>query len=295
LSPFSIAQYEPAHRDDYLRLLDDAWGDAALSGDEFDWWFARNPAGSLMSVARTNGRVVGVASHSLYRMVLEGEERPATFSVHATTDPSARGKGIFPALERRHEEQAEARGAAVVLAFASKPTEPIFLGPLGWTEVGRLRIWARPLPGVLRPRSRAEPVDRFAFEGDAAASWPNHIVRDAEYLNWRYLDSPRGYLAFAHGGGYAVLGHKRHRGVPIALVADLVGEPRPLLRACIAAARPGTRAVFAVPPPEQRAAYASLGFAPSPQSLHFMGKPLAGTLNPDPRAWRFTLGDTDFF
>jgi hypothetical protein len=81
----------------------------------------------------------------------------------------------------------------------------------------------------------------------------------------------------------------------MALGADLVGEPRPLLRACIAAARPGTRAVFAVPPPEQRAAYASLGFAPSPQSLHFMGKPLAGTLNPDPRAWRFTLGDTDFF
>ena len=292
---YELAQYEPAHRDDYLRLLDDAWGDAALSGDEFDWWFSRNPAGSLMSVARTNGRVVGVASHSLYRMVLEGEERPATFSVHATTDPSVRGQGIFPALERRHEEQAEARGAAVVLAFASKPTEPIFLGPLGWTEVGRLRIWARPLPGVLRPRSRAEPVERFGFEGDAAASWPNHIVRDAEYLNWRYLDSPRGYRAFAYGDGYAVLGHKRHRGVPIALVADLVGEPGPLLRACIAAARPGTRAVFAVPAPEQRAAYASLGFVPSPQSLHFMGKPLAGTLDPDPRAWRFTLGDTDFF
>ena len=292
---YELAQYEPAHRDDYLRLLRDAWGDAALSGDEFDWWFARNPAGSLMSVARTDGRVVGVASHSLYRMVLEGEERLATFSVHATTDDSARGQGIFPALERRHEEEAQARGAAVVLAFASKPTAPIFLGPLGWTEVGRLRIWARPLPGVLRPRSRAEPVERFAFEGDAAATWPNHIVRDAAYLNWRYLESPRGYRAFAYGDGYAVLGHKRHRGVPIALVADLVGEPRPLLQACLTGAARGSRAVFALPAPEHRAAYASLGFVPSPLSLHFMGKPLAGRLNPDPRAWRFTLGDTDFF
>jgi GNAT superfamily N-acetyltransferase len=292
---YELAPYEPAHRDDYLRLLGDAWGDQALTGDEFDWWFARNPAGSLMSVARTDGRVIGVASHSLYRMALEREERLATFSVHATTDDSARGQGIFPALERRHEEQAEARGAAVVLAFASKPTEPIFLGPLGWTEVGRLRIWARPLPGVLRPRSRAEPLDRFEFAGDGAASWPNHIVRDAEYLNWRYLDSPRGYRAFAHADGYAVLGHKRHRGTPIALVADLVGEPRPLLQACLSAARTGSRAVFAVPAPEHRAAYAALGFVPSPLSLHFMGKPLAGRLNPDPRAWRFTLGDTDFF
>ena len=226
---------------------------------------------------------------------VERRRRTSSQITRATTDDSARGQGIFPALERRHEEQAEARGAAVVLAFASKPTEPIFLGPLGWTEVGRLRIWARPLPGVLRPRSRAEPVDRFAFARDAASSWPNHVVRDADYLNWRYLDSPRGYRAFAYGEGYSVLGHKRHRGVPIALVADLAGEPRPLLKACVAAARPGTRAVFAVPAPEHRATYAALGFVPSPLSLHFMGKPLAGSLNPDPRAWRFTLGDTDFF
>src|ERR671935_62437 len=168
MAHFTIAPYEPAQRDEYLRLLRDAWGDQALSGDEFDWWFTRNPAGSLMSVARTDRRVIGVASHSLYRMVLEGEERLATFSVHATTDDSARGQGIFPALELRHEEQAEARGAAVVLAFASKPTAPIFLGPLGWTEVGRLRIWARPLPGLLRPKRGADLIERFTFDRDAA-------------------------------------------------------------------------------------------------------------------------------
>jgi hypothetical protein len=30
-------------------------------------------------------------------------------------------------------------------------------------------------------------------------------------------------------------------------------------------------------------------------TLHFMGKPLAGELDTDAGAWRFTLGDTDFF
>ena len=290
---YELAQYEPAHRDDYLRLLDDAWGDAALSGDEFDWWFSRNPAGSLMSIARTNGRVIGVASHSLYRMVLEGDERSATFSVHATTDPSARGQGIFPALEQRHEEQAEARGAAVVLAFASKPTEPIFLGPLGWTEVGRLRIWARPLPGLLRPRSDAEPVDRFAFEGDAAASWPNHVIRDDEYLRWRYLASPRGYEMVASDDGYAVVWPaKRHKGRAISVVADHVGSAD-LLRDARGLAQ--ARLQFALPAPDQHADYLKAGFLPTPQTLNFMGKALAGRLNTDPRAWRFTLGDTDFF
>src|SRR5438128_284760 len=237
---YELASYEPVQREDYLRLLREAWGDAAMSGAEFDWWFDRNPAGSLMSVARGNGRIVGVAAHSLYRMVLDREERLATFSVHATTDASARGAGIFPALERRHEQEAEDRGAAVVLAFASKPTAPIFLGPLGWTEVGRLRIWARPAPALLRPRVAVEPVERFGHQGDAAAAWPNHVIRDAAYLNWRYVESPKGYRAFRSEDGYAVLGHKRHRGTPIALVADLVADdPRPLLRACLAESRPG--------------------------------------------------------
>jgi len=295
VSGYELAAYEPAHRSEYLRLLREAWGDAAMSGAEFDWWFGGNPAGSRMSVARDDGRVIGVAGHSLYRMVLAGEERSATFSVHATTDESARGRGIFPALERRHETEAQEHGAEVVLAFASKPTAPIFLGPLGWTEVGRLRLWARPLPRLMRPRRRSERVERFDFAGDVAADWPNHVVRDAPYLNWRYLDSPRGYEAFRAGEGYAVLGHKVHRGVPVALVADLVGEPGPLLKACLAAVRPGARALIGLPAPEHRPAYASLGFLPTPMSLNFMGKALAGELETDPRRWRFTLGDTDFF
>jgi GNAT superfamily N-acetyltransferase len=295
MSGYELAAYEPAQRDDYLRLLHDAWGDAALSGDEFDWWFSRNPEGSLMSVARDDGRVIGVASHSLYRMALAGGQRPATFSVHATTDPVARGRGIFVGLERKHEEEAKARGAAVVLAFASAPTAPLFLGPLGWTHVGKFRIWARPLPRASLRRGRAEPIQRFEFDGDAASGWTNHIVRDAAYLNWRYLDSPRDYVAYRTGGGYAVLGHKRHRGHPIALVADLVGPVRALLRACVAGVKPGTRALFGLPGPGEAAAYASCGFVPTPMSLDFMGKPLAGELDSDPRSWRFTLGDTDFF
>ena len=288
---YELASYQPAQRDDYLRLLHDAWGDDALSGAEFDWWFARNPAGSLMSVARDDGRVLGVASHSLYRMVLGGEERLASFSVHATTDPAARGRGIFVALERKHEQEAQERGVVVVLAFASAPTAPLFLGPLGWQEIGRLRIWARPLPAGGRD---AQEIDRFEG-GDIAAGWPNHIVRDAAYLNWRYLDSPRDYAAYRVRDGYAVLGHKRHRGRQVALVADLAGPVRPLLRACIGGVRPGTRLLFGLPGPGEAAAYLSCGFVPTPRTLNFMGKPLAGSLDTDPRAWRMTLGDTDFF
>src|SRR5262249_34666744 len=183
----------------------------------------------------------------------------------------------------------------VVLAFASAPTAPLFLGPLGWTAIGRPRIWARPLPRMSLGRGRPDEVQRYAFDGDAAATWPNHIVRDAPYLNCRSLASPRDYVAYTRDGGYAVLGHKRHRGQPIALIADLVGPVRSLVRSCLAGVKPGTRALFGLPGPGEQAAYASCGFVPTPMTLNFMGKALAGDLDTDPSHWRFTLGDTDFF
>jgi GNAT superfamily N-acetyltransferase len=294
VSPYELSAYEPEHEDDYLGLLREAWGPGSMARDEFEWWFDRNPAGSLRSVALSGGRVVGVAAHSLFQMVLEGEERVASFSVHATTHESARGQGIFAALEAKHEREAAERGVAVVLAFASGPTAPIFLGPLGWSEIGRLRVWARP---VLRGQRRERDPRTPQLSGDAAAAWPNHVVRDAQYVAWRYLDSPRPYETIVSERGYAVLWPaKLHRGRTIAVLADLVApedEARGLVRR--AAARAGSRVLFALPAPEQRALFASLGFVPTPSTLRLLGKPLAGTLTSDPRSWRFTLGDTDFF
>ena len=290
MSTFEVATYEPQHRDDYLRLLREAWGEAAaMSGEEFDWWFDGNPAGSLRSVALMDGRVVGVAAHSLYRMVLGGEEQTASFSVHATTDAVARGRGIFVELERKHEREAAERGVACVLAFASAPTAPLFLGPLGWTEIAKLRVWARPVS----KKVSGEAVATLAVGGDAGASWPNHVIRDAEYLEWRYLESPRGYEAVRSDSGYAVVWPaKRHKGRTVAVLADLVGS-NALLREAVRRSR--ARWLFALPSPEQRRAFLAAGFLPTPQTLNFMGKALAGDLNTDPRAWRVTLGDTDFF
>src|SRR5690349_5308489 len=74
-SGFELVPYEPGHRDDYLGLLREAWGPGSMTPEHFDWWFGRNPAGSLMSVAQRDGKVVGVAAHSLFRMVLGGERR----------------------------------------------------------------------------------------------------------------------------------------------------------------------------------------------------------------------------
>jgi Acetyltransferase (GNAT) domain len=320
VSPFDIVAYEPGNREEYLRLLRETRGGVGLSSDEFDWWFGGNPTPPrLMAVAKENGNVLGVASHTPYRMRIGGSERLVTFSVHAGTEPAARGRGIFRELELRNEDEARAAGAVAVLAFASSSTQWIFLGPLGWQEVGRLHVWARPLRprAVLGRRAPAstESLTRFGAETDkayqaAAARYGNHVVRDSEYLDWRYGASPWGYRSFGlrRGGdvvGFATVREKRQRGRLISVLGDLVAPPgsfrdtRTLLRRAIAETSPESVALFALPARDraQRRAFASLGFVPTWIKLHFVGKALADgfTLPLDPAAWHFSLGDTDFF
>jgi hypothetical protein len=143
---------------------------------------------------------------------------------------------------------------------------------------------------------RAAPGARsLEVDGDAAAGWPNHVVRDNAQLAWRYLDSPRGYVAVRSGDGYAVVRPaKSHRKRTIAVVADLAGsDVHGLLLRAARLAR--ARVLFALPALGQQAAFLRAGFLPTNRRLHFMGRALAGRLDTDPAAWRFTLGDTDFF
>jgi GNAT superfamily N-acetyltransferase len=299
---FELEPFDASRRDDYLGLLGEAWGGEALGGETFDWWYDGNPAGSMRSVALRDGEVVGAAGHSLHRFVVDGRQRLAQYSVHAVTAPAARGLGIFQALELRHEEQGRDWGSTAVLGFASPPTHGIFLARLGWTQIDRTRVWAKPLP--IGRRTGTQPVERFAERHDAAYAvvaprLRNHVVRDSRYLNWRYVDSPRRYrLLEAESGGFAVVGFTKRRGITLGLVMELVSEPADaaaLVRGSVAAAR-GSAALLAVPSPSlPRARLARHGFVPTPYRLDFMGKGLAEPLDARPKAWSFSFGDTDFF
>ena len=144
----------------------------------------------------------------------------------------------------------------------------------------------------------------------AAAGYGSHFSRDAEYFNWRYLDSPRDYRCFgAYRGtelaGVAVVGHTFKHGVSAGFLADLVAAPggRQVVRALLARAveevRGGADALVLLPPPSRghRRALLRAGFLPTNTKLRFIGKPLKDGARVDERAgaWHFTLGDFDFF
>ena len=298
-------------RDAFLGLMRDVYGQA-MSEEEFEWFFERNPAGGrVLSAAEEDGRVLGVLAMSFARAVVDGAEQPVAFAVHAVTHPASRGKGVFSRLELRNEERAAEGGASVALGFTNPLAGPILVGKLGWRDLYRMRLWARalrPLRALRRrgggglPASRGGTLARFGPEQEAAwrrvqPAWGNALVRDAAYLNWRYVDAPKDYRAFASPAGYAVIGHAVQKGFSSAVVLDLVGPPRDqvrLLRRCLREARGGADVAIGVPAPGQRAAFAALGFVPTPMTIRVIGKPLVeGAVLPE--RWHFSPGDTDFF
>jgi hypothetical protein len=260
--------------------------------------------------------------------------------VNVATDPRYRGQGVFSTLERENEAAAAESGSPLTVTFPNGVSYPIFVRRLGWIDLPRLRLWARPLRasavvryvlgrpgervGGLRPRTddvrrvrglEMRAIERFSSDFDrlgasAGSGYGNHFVRDAEYFNWRYLDSPRDYRCFgAYRGeelaGVAVVGHTFKHGVSAGFLADLVVAPgdsaavRALLARSLDEVRGGADALVLLPPPgrSERRALARSGFAPTNKKLRFIGKALHDGAHLDGRAsaWHFTLGDFDFF
>jgi GNAT superfamily N-acetyltransferase len=295
-----IVPYEPAQLDAVLGLMAKVYGERPPR-DEFGWWFDGNPVGPRTVVLATEGEAVaGVLGASCYRAVVDGEEALVALPLYAATDPAFQGRGIFQRLNAEVERVARDAGARLELGFTNREAGPIYVSKLGWLEVNRLRVWARPL----LPFGRSESGDLETFGRDQedayrriAPKLRSHFVRSAEYLNWRYVDSPREYAVIASPNGYAVVGRKRLRGVAAAFVADLVApsvrEAHWLLRRSARVAR-GARVLVAVPHLHS-AAYAAFGFVPTLMTIRLIGHALDGHLPIGPGAWRFSLGDTDFF
>ena len=283
---------EAAQRDEFVALMQETYGEA-MTPAEFDWWFDRNPAGPrILNEARDDdGTPLGALAMSFARM----SQGLAAFAVHAVTTPAARGRGVFSTLELENEQEAAAAGATWALGFTNPLAGPILVGKLGWEDVTSLRIWARPKrlrrrgEGSLRGRPGvAAFTERIPYRG-------HHIVRDSEYLNWRYAGSPRPYARIDDDGGWAVVTHAVWHGFSSAVICEAVGGAAVLRHAAHAA--DADLAVALVNPGEERR-YLAAGFVPTPRTIRFIGKRLTCDAPELPKrrdAWSFTLGDLDFF
>jgi GNAT superfamily N-acetyltransferase len=285
--------YERSRRDALFDLYERVWGTRPEAEDD-EWWHERNPVGpALRTLAERDGRVVGVASMSFLRARVDGAEELVPVAVGLATDAAERGRGVFGGLERANEADVAARGCSVALVFPNPASRPV-LGALGWEELWRGRVWARPpLPTVRRGRFRLEELtsipDGVERLTDASVNGP---LVDAEFLDWRYLRSPRPYrvLGAFEGGDLRGLVAVRLRRGRLAVVCHALGEVGQLLRALGAN---GALATIALVPHRRHAAFVGSGFVPTPKTVDVLGKSL--TDRPLAGSWEFQLGDFDVF
>jgi GNAT superfamily N-acetyltransferase len=290
MSSFEVVRYTPKWRGSLVALLARV-GTTHLSDEEFTWWFDRNPGGEgIVSLAVDGGEVVGVAAMSFFATLLEGVSTRLAIPVNVATDARYRGQGVFSTLEEANEAAAAASGSPLTVTFPNASSHPIFVRRLGWTDLPRLRLWARPLrfSGVVRYALGREgeregmrdptdaslhmhglevrPIDHFGADMDelglqAAAGYGSHFTRDAAYFQWRYVESPRDYRCFAayRGGdlaGVAVVGHTYKHGVSAGFLADLVAAPedskavRALVSRAVDEVEGGADALVLLPPSE---------------------------------------------
>jgi GNAT superfamily N-acetyltransferase len=285
---YDVVRYTPEWRASLVALLARV-GTTQLSDEEFTWWFDRNPGGEgIVSLAVDGDEVVGVAAMSFFSTWLDGIETRLAIPVNVATDARYRGQGVFSTLEERNEAAAAHAGSPLTVTFPNAKSYPIFLSRLGWLDLPRLRLWARPLrvSGVVRYALRragehggmrspsddsrvlhgldVRPVERFGAQMDdlgrrAAAGYGSHFTRDAAYFNWRYLDSPRDYRCFGayrdgELAGVAIVGHTFKHGVSAGFLADLVveaddtGAVRALASRAVEEVRGGADALVVLPP-----------------------------------------------
>ena len=296
--------YEPARRAEVFALLDRVRG-YELDPAEFDWWFDGNPVGPrTIALAEEDERVVGVLGASHYRAVVGGREEIATLPLWAVTDPAFQGRGIFQRLNGEVERAARETGAALELGFTNKLAGPIYIAKLGWLDVARLRIWARPLlPG--RGGDDGERLERFGAEQEGAYRalrdrLPSHFVRDiglpqlalrrlpARVHVARVAERVRGRRAQAVSRRrHCVRRRPRRPDVP---------RDAPAASGAACARRVGRARCSRCFPQCMRRAYVSAGFVPTPETIRLIGHALdQGALPLGPKAWHFTLGDTDYF
>ena len=141
---FTTVRYTPEWRASLVALLARV-GTTQLTDEEFTWWFDRNPGGEgIVSLAVDEGKVVGVAAMSFFTTRLEGVETRLAIPVNVATDARYRGQGVFSTLEQENEEAAAASGSPLTVTFPNANSYPIFISRLGWIDLPRLRLWARP-------------------------------------------------------------------------------------------------------------------------------------------------------
>ncbi|HZL98614.1 MAG TPA: GNAT family N-acetyltransferase [Planctomycetota bacterium] len=218
-----------ADRPDHVRLFNACFR-KRKDERTFAWKYEHNPDGPAIArvACAPEGAVVGAYAYMPRRFLRDGRPVVLMQASDAMTDEGWRGRGIFTGLDRLVAQEAGEQGASLAFAYSGRQSLNGFLRN-GWRIIGHAHQYRRAfrhrrgllrLPRVGRAAALAAPLldavtgwrDRRRLRLPDGAGELRRIehfdesverlfqaaaprvglvgVRDARWLNWRYVDTP---------------------------------------------------------------------------------------------------------
>lgn len=208
---------------------------------EWDWAFRRNPAGTRLFLARRDGRTLAARAALPVRTRFLGEVRTFAQFLDAGLTPAspvgAELEAWLACARALHDTHLVPAGDLVHYGWPGERERALGRSEL---EHERLRVQslllAEPGPAGGVPRAGLVELARFGAEADelygcCATHWNASAVRDAAFLNWRFVEHPRhrhritGFQSGATLRGYAVQRTGHELGPRLALLLDWLVLP----------------------------------------------------------------------
>jgi hypothetical protein len=203
---YEIRPFRPGDEEGILATFNLAFGEndpafVPRTRAEWDWAFARNPAGQRIWVAECEGVIAAQCAALPYRVWIDGRESSFTQGVDSMVHPEHR-KGLRrPGLyvETAYPFFRQFGGFGADILHYGWPVEPAWrIGRtfLGYEIVRTQIVHVRDVgPGAEAPPREVERLDRFGDDARALYlrcrdRWGASVIRDAAYLSWRFLERP---------------------------------------------------------------------------------------------------------
>ena len=232
----------------------------------YRWMYEANPAGrAIVHSARHRGAVVSTFAIAPKTIQIDGHKIVIGKTMDMFTDPAYQGKGLIKRCTDAVFQEAKSSEMGGWYVTPSVNSYPIFKEKWGYREdlhlIYRARIldYSEVLSAAIKPRRLGHAVGvvadavlsvlpkraaglgdgyetvtigRFGAEADelwaeVAAGYKVALVRDAAYLNWRYIDNPDDYwvIGVSQVGkliGLMVLTTTVRRGIKVGEIMDYV-------------------------------------------------------------------------
>jgi hypothetical protein len=237
----------------------------SMEPEYYHWMYFRNPAGkAIVYCARHNGKIIGSFAMAPKKMQINGKYFLCGKTMDMFTDPAYQGLGLMTQLANRVFESSKKQQLNLWYVTPSKNSYPIFKNKWKYIESFEITYMMKflEISPLLESKIKSKVVSNivgfpikqiqklgrlfskslsnyaieeiYEFDIEADKLWENinknlkiSLLKNSEYMNWRYVDNPDDYsiFAFKRDGqlqGLLILKFTVRRGLKVGEIVDYV-------------------------------------------------------------------------